>query len=53
MIDGRATFDWVAEKVKAAGKSQPERQIILMGHSLGTGVASAVTGLLADDREFS
>ncbi|BEJ11907.1 hypothetical protein CspHIS471_0203670 [Cutaneotrichosporon sp. HIS471] len=48
-VDARAAYDWVAERVKAAGKNSPERQIIVMGHSLGTGVASALTGLLADD----
>ncbi|GMK57057.1 hypothetical protein CspeluHIS016_0308970 [Cutaneotrichosporon spelunceum] len=48
--DARAAYDWVAGRIKAAGNKVPQNQIIIMGHSLGTGVASALTGLLADDR---
>lgn len=52
IVDAHSTYDWVAAKVKGAGFRQPEKQIIIMGHSLGTGVTSALTGLLADAGQF-
>lgn len=46
IIDARTTWDWVAKKVKAAG-GDPARNIILCGHSLGTGITSALAERLA------
>lgn len=51
VTDARATYDWVSAKIKAAG-GDAEKNIILVGHSLGTGVTSALAAQLAGEREF-
>ncbi|WOO82227.1 Monoacylglycerol lipase ABHD12 [Vanrija pseudolonga] len=51
IIDARTTWDWVAKKVKAAG-GDPARNIILCGHSLGTGITSALAERLAAEGTF-
>ncbi|WVR08681.1 hypothetical protein IAU60_005739 [Kwoniella sp. DSM 27419] len=49
LVDARRAYDHVADAIAAASglDSRPERQIILVGHSLGTGVASGLAAALA------
>lgn len=51
VTDARTVWDCVAARAVFAGVSahDVERQIMLVGHSLGTGVTSALAGQLADE----
>lgn len=56
--DARAAWDYVAGHVERLAKDRgetvrPENMIILVGQSMGTGVASLLAGQLAQDGESS
>lgn len=51
ITDARTAWDWVAKRVEAGGKNAAE-QIVVAGHSLGTGVTSALSGQLADEGQL-
>lgn len=48
VLDARTAWDWIAERIELGGAGPAHEQIILLGHSLGTGVACALTAELAD-----
>ncbi|RSH81329.1 uncharacterized protein EHS24_008772 [Apiotrichum porosum] len=48
VIDARTVWDWVQARVERASIKPADQQIMLVGHSLGTGVASALAAELAD-----
>lgn len=50
ITDARTAWDWVAERAGKNGKA--EDNIVVVGHSLGTGVTSALAGQLADEGEL-
>lgn len=50
ITDARTAWDWVAERAGKKGKA--EDNIVVVGHSLGTGVTSALAGQLADEGRF-
>lgn len=51
ITDARTAWDWVSSKIEAAG-GNAEENIIVAGHSLGTGVTSALAGQLADEGQL-
>lgn len=48
-IDARTAWDWIAARVEKAGAGPADKQIVIAGHSLGTGVSSALAAQLADE----
>jgi len=53
ILDARTAWDWIAERVEMGGGGPAHEQIIILAHSLGTGVACALTAELADQGGWS
>lgn len=51
ITDARTAWDWVAERISAGGNDAADN-IVVVGHSLGTGVTSALAGQLADEGQL-